>query len=293
MRIVVTTPTGHIGGAVARHLLDANATVVLIARDAGKLTALTDRGATVHEGSLDDEAYVIRSTQGADALLWVTPPNLATDDFRAFQNRVGRAGAAAVKTNGIPRVVNVSSVGAEAASGHGPVNGLHDVEELLNVAALHITHLRPASFFENFLTQLDSIRNAGTVFLPVAGTAVLAMIATRDVARVAADRVLDGDWTGRSVRDLLGPADLSFDEAATSLSQRLGRPIAHTRVTEEQARQAMLAMGLNADATAVMLEMYRSFDAGTIRPTQARTAKTTTTTTLATWAGQVMAPLLG
>ena len=293
MRIVVTTPTGHIGGAVARHLLDANATVVLLARDAGKLTALTDRGATVHEGSLDDEAYVIRSTQGADALLWVTPPNLATDDFRAFQNRVGRAGAAAVKTNGIPRVVNVSSVGAEAASGHGPVNGLHDVEELLNAATLHITHLRPVSFFENFLTQLDSIRNAGTVFLPVAGTAVLAMIATRDVARVAADRVLDGDWTGRSVRDLLGPADLSFDEAATSLSQRLGRPIAHTRVTEEQARQAMLAMGLNVDATAVMLEMYRSFDAGTIRPTQARTAETTTTTTLATWAGQVMAPLLG
>ena len=62
MRIVVTTPTGHIGGTVARHLLDASATVVLLARDAGKVAALTDRGATVHEGSLDDEAYVIRST---------------------------------------------------------------------------------------------------------------------------------------------------------------------------------------------------------------------------------------
>ena len=255
MRIVITTPTGHVSSAVARHLVDAGATVVLLARDAGKLTALTDRGATVHEGSLEDEAYVVRSTQGADALFWVTPSNVVADDFRAFQNQVGRAGAAAVRTNGISRVVNLSSVGAEAASGHGPVNGLHDVEALLNAVTTHITHLRPTFFFENFLMELGSIKDAGAVFMPIAGTAVLAMIATRDIARVAADRLLDSAWTGTSIRELLGPADLSFDEVAASLSKGLGRQVAHTRIPEEQTRQVMLEMGLSSNTTDVMLEM--------------------------------------
>ena len=54
-----------------------------------------------------------------------------SDDVRAFQNRLGTAGATAIRTNGISRVVNLSSIGsASSDSGVGPISGLHDVEGL-------------------------------------------------------------------------------------------------------------------------------------------------------------------
>jgi uncharacterized protein YbjT (DUF2867 family) len=74
-----------------------------------------------------------------------------SDNVRAFQNRLGQAAAFAVRENQIPRVVNLSSIGADLDAEVGPINGLHDVEGLLDNAASSITHLRPGFFFENLL----------------------------------------------------------------------------------------------------------------------------------------------
>ena len=63
----------------------------------------------------------------------------------------------------------MSSIGAHWDSGVGLINGLHDVEGLLDEAATHVTHLRPGFFFENLLWQLDSIRKDGRISLLISG----------------------------------------------------------------------------------------------------------------------------
>ena len=180
-------------------------------------------------GSQDDADYLTKATQDVDALFWVTPPGYGSDNVRAFQNRLGKAAATAIRTNHIPRVVNLSSIGAQFSSGVGPINGLHDVEELLDDAADNITHLRPGFFFENLLWQLDSIKKSGRISLPISGSRRYPMIATRDIGRVAAERLMDQEWTGHFVRELHGPADLSFDEVAGILSKVLGRKIVYVK----------------------------------------------------------------
>jgi uncharacterized protein YbjT (DUF2867 family) len=295
MRIAVTTPTGHIGKVVTSHLLDldAGAQVTLLVRNPEKVKEFADRGATVFRGSLDDRDFVNRATQGVDALFWLTPPDFLSNDLRGFFNRMGQAGAAAIRANRIPRVVHLSSTGAHLASDAGPVAGHHDVERRLDEVVAHITHLRPSFFFENYLRQLEAINKHDRIFMTMSGSTRIAMVATRDIAQVAALRLLDHTWTGRTVQGLHGPTDLSFDEAAAAIGRGLDRPVVHVRVPEEQARRAMSAAGLSEQVTEMVLELYQAIESGLLRPAEPRTAETTTPTTLEQFARDVLRPLVG
>jgi uncharacterized protein YbjT (DUF2867 family) len=292
MKIAVATPMGHVGRAVAEFLLDAGADVMLLTRHPEKVTRQVTRGAGVAEGSLDDEEYVIQATRGAEALFWVTPPDFTSSDFRGFQNRVGCAAAEAIRTNRISRVVNLSSVGAHLRSGGGPINGLHDVEQCLDHVATNIIHLRPGYFFENYLLQVQNIVTEGEIYLPVSGSRRVPMIGTMDIARVAADRLVDTSWFGRSIRGLHGPCDMTFNEAASALSSGLGCPVSHVRIEEGPARKAMIGWGMSESACTLMLEMYRGFELGTLRPDEQRSPETYTPTRLTDFAREQMSPLI-
>jgi len=294
MRIAVTTPTGHVGSAVADFLLEfgGDIRVVLLGRRPDKLQEFVGRGAEIAIGTQDNADYLVEATRDVDALFWATPPGYGSDNLRAFQNRLGRAAATAIRANEIPRVVNLSSIGANLESGAGPISGLHDVEGLLSGAATHITHLRPGFFFENLLWQLDSIRRSGRISLPISGDRRYPMIATRDIGRVAAARLASRGWMGQFVGELHGPAELSFDEVAEILSDVLNRKIVYVRADREEARQAMLESAMSENSVEMMLEMYDAVEAGKLRPTEPRSPRTTTPTTLSEFARDVMLPLV-
>ena len=294
MKIAVTTPTGHVGSAVADFLLDfgGDIRVKLLGRRPEKLTRLSQRGAEIVVGSQDDADFLVDATQDVDALLWVTPPGYGSDDVRAFQNRLGKAAAIAIRTNQISRVVNLSSIGAQLASGVGPISGLHDVEQRLDEVTGDITHLRPGFFFENLLRQLDAIARSDSFSLPLSGSKPFPMIATRDIAMVAAKRLADPKWSGRTIRELHGPADLSFDQVAEVLSDALGRKIVFVRCDPEEARQALLNNALSENVADLMLEMYDAADTGRLRTIQPRSAATTTPTMLAQFVHEVIVPTL-
>lgn len=293
MNIAVTAPTGHIGSAVANYLLESGGVrVKLLGRRPEKLRGFINRGAEVGIGTQDDAEYLIRETKGIDALFWLTPPGYGSDNPRAFQNRLGKAAATAIHSNQIPRVVNLSSVGADLESGAGPVSGLHDVERLLNEAAENITHLRPGFFFENLFMQLDTIRKWGRISLPLSGSTRYPMLATRDIGRVAADRLLDASWTGQSIRELHGPIDMSYTEAAEILTGALGRKIVFVRCDREEACQQLISLGMSESAAAEIMEMYEAIESGKMKTLVPRSPDTTTPTTLAEFAHEVLLPQL-
>ena len=94
MKIAVTTPTGHVGSAVVDFLLEfgGDIRVVLLGRRPDKLKKFVQRGAEMAIGSQDDADYLVKATRDVDALFWATPPGYGSDDVRAFQNRLGKAG---------------------------------------------------------------------------------------------------------------------------------------------------------------------------------------------------------
>ncbi len=292
MKIAITTPAGHVGSAVADFLLNlgGDVNVKLLGRRPDGLRKFMERGAALVVGSLDDAGFLTTATQDVDALFWVTPPGYGSDNVRAFQNRLGKAAASAVRFNQVPRVVNLSSIGAQVSAGAGPINGLHDIEQRLDDATDNVTHLRSGFFFENLLWQAESIKNEGKISLPVSGSKRFPMIATRDIGEVAAQRLTDEQWTGHSRRELQGPTDLSFDEVASILSQALGRKIEYAKCDPQAMRHVLLDSAISENAADLMLEMYDAVETGRLRPTQPRTAETTTPTTLAEFAHDVILP---
>jgi uncharacterized protein YbjT (DUF2867 family) len=290
VKVVVSTPTGNIGRVLTDRLLQAGTELTLIARDPDKVRAFAERGATVLEGTLTNEEFVREATRGADAFFFVTPADYKTKNAREFQNELGKIAAAAVRANEIPRVINISSVGAQLDSGTGLILGLHDNEQHLDAAASNITHLRPNMFMENWLGSVETIKGMKSVLLPVPGNAGANLIATQDIGEFAAGRILDDAWTGRHVVEISGPERLTFDDVARILSKELGEKITHVPVGANQARLALVGLGFSNDFAKGVVDIYKLAGRDGLNPEQILTPENTMKTTFAEFARNVLVP---
>ena len=290
MTIAITAPTGNIGSSLVKHLLAANADLILLLRNPDKLDPSVRSRVKTAQGELQDAAFVQRATEGVETLFWLTPSDPTTSDLRAWYDRMGANAAQAVQSSGIARVVNLSSAGAQLPKA-GPVSGLGQVEKNLNATSAAIVHLRPGYFMENALMQLDSLRHRNSLFAPGAGDVPFPQIATRDIAEAAARLLLDPAWTGQRIHGLHGPADLTFDAAVSIFSAVTGREIRYVPIPPEQALQAFLGMGLSPAFAEGYLDMYASLaQPGAVA--EPRTLETTTPTTLERWTREVLKPAL-
>lgn len=289
MRITVNTPSGNIGRALTLALLDARAEVTLISRNPDKVSDLVGRGARLVPGEIDDETTLGEALAGADAVFWLNPPAIRPD-YVAWSEATGQRAADVARRHGVQRALVLSSVGAQAGHGTGPVSPLLAIEKAFEAAVPHTVALRPGFFMENILRSLGTLASEGAIYAPVPGNVPVAQVATRDIAAMAAAELLDPRWTGHRVRGVHGPEDVSQDQAAAILGKVLGRPVKYVQITVEQARQGMVSMGFPAFAADLFAEMYQAILSGRMVPAEPRTAETTTTTTLEQFAREVVAP---
>ena len=291
MKIAITTPTGNIGRGLTHRLLDEGGyELVLLARDPGKLAEEEAQGAQVAVGNLEDPDYVRTATEGVDALFFLCPPNMGVPDLRAYYVTLARSGAAAVAANGIGHTLLLSSIGAHLDAGTGPILGLHDAEAIFEEVAPALTVLRPGFFMENFLWQVDAIREQSSVFQPLTPDVTLAMIATTDIAERAAEAIAGLLPSGKHVVSLQGPREYSMGECAALIGQALGEEVKHVQVPPEALRENLLAGGASDGAADTMLEMYAAFQAGRIVPEKPRSEAATTPTTFERFCETVLVP---
>lgn len=288
MKIVVTTPTGHVGSRVVQLLVQAGTRPTVLVRDASRLAPGLAPHCDVVEGDSGDPEAVRQATKHADALYWVSP-SPEDDDPVAGYLRLGHVAAEAVAANAVPRVVFQSSVGAEARSGFGEIDGLGGTEELLNATGAHVTHLRCGYFFTNLLMDLESLR-AGVLSTTLPAEQSMPWVDPRDVGDVAAARLLARDWTGVGTLGVLGPQDLTFPDVARIVGDAVGR-----RLVVEQMAEDDVAAGLReAGLTEAQIEGVLGMSRGQLgfAPENVRNYLSTTPTTLGAWAWENLRPLL-
>ncbi|SIN83687.1 NAD(P)H-binding protein [Agromyces cerinus] len=289
MRIAVTTPTGRVGRHVVAMLVRAGVRPLVLARDPERLDPeirpLVDAFAV---DQFDAEA-VSAATSDVDALYWVDPPAASADpldDYRRATASVVRA----VDDNGIARVVLQSSVGAEKRHGAGEIDGLAATEVALDGTAASVTHLRCGYFFSNLELQLDQVRSGSLqVILPLDHP--MAWVAPRDIAEVAVARLLSTGWSGRHVQAVHGPEDLTWRRVAEILSEATGRPLRVERIPDDAMRDGMRGDGMPGTLVDALMGMSTGLRDGFV-PEQPRSAQSTTPTTLASWAYDVLRPQL-
>ena len=90
------------------------------------------------------------------------------------------------------------------------------------------------------------------------------MIATEDIAKAVVRALTSKPEPGVHVETLVGPRDYSFEEAANIIGQTLGQPVRHVQVSDDDAREHFLQAGSSLDVAERMVEMYQSFERGSL-----------------------------
>jgi uncharacterized protein YbjT (DUF2867 family) len=277
---VITGSTGNIGSKIADSLLAKGEKVRVIGRSKEKLQRFVDKGAEAAVGDLKDGAFVSKAFNGATAVFTMIPPELAARDFRAYQNEIGENLVTAIATSGVQYVVNLSSQGADLSEGTGPILGLRDQEARLNdLSGVNVLNLRPTYFMENLLMNIPLISQKGIAGSAVRGDQRFAMIATRDIASYAAERLAKRDFAGKTVQDLLGQRDLSLNEATSIIGRAIGMPeLKYVQFSYEDAANWLVEMGVGKDASRLFIEMSKALNDGLFAVNRPRTQDNTTPT---------------
>ncbi len=289
--ITILGATGNVGRKIADNLIKKGAKVRLVSRTADRLRNLVGEQAEAFAGDAMDTEFLVKTFRGADAVFTLIPPNLRAEKFLTYADEIGWSIARALEIARINFVVNLSSVGAELSEGTGPIVALHRQEDRLNkIKRLRVLHIRAASFMENQLMNIDQIKsknvNGGTMRSYVQHP----MIATKDIAAFAADRLVKRDFAGSSVRYLLGQRDLSVIEATKIIGMKIGRPnLAYVMFPYDEAEKGLIAAGLSPDMSRLYIEMSRAFNEGRIRY-EKRYAENTTPTSFETFCDEVFVP---
>lgn len=281
MQIAVTTPTGNVGRHVVATLVRAGVRPRVLLRDPGRLAPDVRNEVDAVPVDQYDADAVVAATEGVGALFWVDPVTGSADPLADYARATGSV-VRAVTENRIGRVVFQSSVGAEKRHGAGEIDGLAHTETALDDLGADVTHLRCGYFFTNLELQLDALR-AGTLQVILPLDHPMAWVAPRDIAEVAATRLLSPTWSGRCVQAVHGPADLTWRQVGTILTAATGRQISVEQITDEAMRAQLYQMGMTDSMVEGLLGMSTGLRENFV-PEQRRTVRTTTPTTLAAWA---------
>jgi uncharacterized protein YbjT (DUF2867 family) len=282
---VVTGASGNSGHVVAEKLLAHGEKVRVIGRNAERLQLLAALGAEPFVCDLTDRAALATAFAGARGVYAMVPPDMFAKDYRAHQDRITDAQAAAIAEAKVKHVVTLSSFGADKAERTGPVVGLHLFEKKLNqIPGLNVLHLRAGYFMENTLAQAGIIKSMGVTAGPLRPELELPMICTRDIGAAAASKLKRLDFTGSQTLELQGQRDISMAEAAGIIGRAIGRPhLSYARLPNAEVRAAFIQMGMSESVADLMLEMTDALNSGHMAAIEKRSEENTTPTSCETF----------
>ncbi len=236
-RVLVTGPTGTVGGPLLAILAERGVPVRAGARDPARLAATVE----AVELDLTRPATFDAALDGVDRVFLMRPPAISDTE------RYVRPFLHAAQRRGVAHVVFLSVMGVNRFLPHWRV------EQDLRAAEMGWTFLRPSYFAQNLETAFRSdIRDRGELRL-AAGRGRTSFVDTRDVAAVAALALADPSAHAGRAHVLTGPAALTFHEVASLLSAELGRPVHYRPRSLPARRRELLRQGFPADYATVQV----------------------------------------
>lgn len=266
MKIIVTGSLGHISKPLTVALVQKGHAITVISSKSEKQKEIESLGATAAIGSLEDVDFLTTTFTGADAVYSMVPPVSYFDhsfDLVSYYQGLGHNYARAIKTAGVKRVVNLSTIGAHLEKKSGILIGAHDVEHILNGLSpeVAITHMRPTSFYYNLYGYVDMIKSTGAISVNYGGDNKVPWVSPIDIAAAVAEE-LETPFTGRKVR-YVASEDLTGNEVAGILGAAIGKPdLKWVVISDEETKSGLEAIGMQPRIAVGLVEMYGSLHSG-------------------------------
>jgi uncharacterized protein YbjT (DUF2867 family) len=290
-KIIILGATGTVGSKISEILLNQGHQVTLIARHAEKLEKYRSLGAEIIAGDVTDVKTLTKAFENADSAFVLLPDNVKAENTRAYQRMVTGTLIKAIKDSGIKYIVNMSSLGSHMHEGNGIMAGTGEQEVRLNqLTDVNVLHIRSAYFMENFLRTIGLVKNKRINGTAADGDHAIPMVATQDVAKIAAGHLATLDFSGKSVHAVMGPRDYTYREFTAVIGKAIGQPeLPYVQVPVEQIKQTFLGNGFSEDFVDNLLEMGTAIKTGFMNY-QKRDDSTTTPTTAEDFVSQVYLP---
>lgn len=278
--ITILGGTGNVGGKTADKLLQSGSKIRLIARHQDKLSQFAQKGAEIVAGDAKDSNFLSSAFKDSDVVMTMIPGDWHSNNFAKHQDDISNSLITAIKNSGVQKIVFISSLGGHTEENTGVVAGLARHEKLLNqLDNVDIVILRPTYFMENFFGNIPLIKsmniNGGVLSPDIA----FPIIATQDIADVAANYLLNPNFRGISIRALLGPRNYTMREATAILGSAIGKPdLQYIQFKPEEVISSMTGMGFSEDVAKSMVTLMNSMNAGLFNIEERNELSTTPTT---------------
>jgi uncharacterized protein YbjT (DUF2867 family) len=252
--------TGKVGGATARHLLAQGRKLRALVRDREKAASWADQGVELVDGDWSDAVAIQRALEGVEGAFLMLPAVWTpSPDFREAKSVIATYVEALTKAPP-PRIVALSSMGANRTSGLGVITALSLLEQGFRDLTLPIAIVRAGGFFENFLYGLH-VAQGGT--LPVYYNPTnrrSTMVATNDIGAEVATLLTGPAWPGRRVIEL--GSMVSADEVAAQLGEVLKLDVTAFAVPRAGWAEAFEQFGIPKGQTGPAEDMFEAVNAG-------------------------------
>lgn len=266
MKVIITGSLGHIGKPLTQELVEKGHSVTVISRNTEKQKDIEAIGAIAAIGSLEDVDFINSTIAGADAVFCMVPPANYFDhslDLLGYYQRLGKKYAQAIKSTGVKKVINLSSIGGHMDKGNGILLGAHHVENILNElpSDVAITHIRPTEFYYNLLPQVHYAKANGFLASNIGGDVVNSWVSPIDIAHAIAEEMASPS-IGRKVR-YVASQELTYKELVAILGEAVGNPdLKWVTITDEQMQGGLEAAGMQPEIAAGLTEMGASINSG-------------------------------
>jgi uncharacterized protein YbjT (DUF2867 family) len=252
--------TGKVGGATAEHLLAHGKKVRALVRNREKAANWANQGVDLVDGDWNDSAAIeqgLKGVEGAFVMLpavWTPSP-----DYQEAKGVIANYVEALTKAPP-PRVVALSSMGANRTSGLGMITALSLLEQGFRKLTSPVTFVRAGGFYENFLYGLQ-VAQSGT--LPVFYNPTnrkSTMVATNDIGAEVASLLTGPAWSGQRVVEL--GSMVAPDEVAAQLGDVLNLEVKAFAVPRAGWAQAFEQFGVPRGRTGPAEDMFEAVNAG-------------------------------
>ena len=233
--VLITGATGQIGGDTLRNLLaDESITLVAAVRSPAKAKPFEDQGIRTVILDFDKEETLAPALQGIDRALLVT--GYTVDMLRQSKAFLDQA-----KKAGVQHMVHLGACGRDDTTiAHWAWHQF--VERYIEWSGFSFTHLRPECFMQNLLSYDGTQAVKAGVIEQYTGDTPFSWVDGEDVARVAAQALLNpAKHAGQTYR--LGYDVQSYGDIADIMTRVLGQPFSYNPQSPDVFLENMRAAG--------------------------------------------------
>lgn len=248
MTVAVTGATGKLGALVIRELLQTTdpGAIVAVVRDPAKAADLATQGVVVRQAAYTDPGALRAALAGVDVLLFVSSSEVGqrVEQHRNVIDAAVAAGVGRVVYTSAPRATTSTLVLAQDHK---------FTEEYLTASGLPFTILRNNWYTENYLGQIETARQTGTL-VAAAGAGRVASASRADFAAAAAVVLTEAGHEGQ-VYELGGDHAWDFTELAAALSEIVGAPVTYRPVDVPTLVGILQQVGLDAGTAGFVAQL--------------------------------------